>query len=78
MKNQKIGQGIDLFSILDHQHRCNQTVTGIHRLRDSMDGKRFGKPLEEILGDKDPIKKRGASSSLSCIYLQNTDLEKVP
>ena len=31
----------------------------MNRLRDSIDGERFRKPLEEILGDKDPIKKGG-------------------
>ena len=62
MNDRNRDQGSDLFSILDHQRQCNQTVRGMNRLRDSIEWESFRKPLEEILGDKDPIKKRGASS----------------
>ena len=69
MNDRNIDQGSDLFSILDHQRHCNQTVRGIHRLRDSIDGESFGKPLEEILGYKDRNKKKGGRPPFDPVFM---------
>ena len=45
MNYRKIDQVSDLFSILDHQRRCNQSPRGINRLPDSIDWESFRKPL---------------------------------
>ena len=69
MNDRNIDQGSDLFSILDHQRQCNQTVRGIHRLRDSIDWESFRKPLEEILGYKDRNKKKGGRPPFDPVFM---------
>ena len=60
--------GSGLFSILDQQRQCNQAVRVINRLRDWIDWESFRKPLEEIIGYKDPIKKRERSEISANIF----------